>query len=40
MWDIIIFGLICYSVGLVTGFLGVLLLFVYAMKRAFRRKMF
>lgn len=30
------FGLICYSIGLVSGFFGVVALFLYAMKRLSR----
>jgi Na+/phosphate symporter len=33
MLEWIWFGLVCYSIGLLSGFFGVLVLFLYAMKR-------
>ena len=33
MLEWIYFGLICYSIGVVTGFMGVIALFTYAMRR-------
>jgi hypothetical protein len=32
MFEYIFLALICYSIGLVTGFLGVIAVFMYAMK--------
>jgi hypothetical protein len=33
MFDYVVFGLICYSVGLFSGFIGVIFVISYALKR-------
>ena len=37
MIEWILFALICYSIGLVTGFIGVVAVFLYAMKHVKQR---
>jgi len=33
MLEWIVFGLICYSIGLVSGFLGIILVITYALRK-------